>query len=139
MFLKNFFYLCAVDVYVENLLTKLIMQMQKKKSFREKITQLNWIVNNLNDRIDFHEELFQFFIKLSLDYEYAVRQGYPIEKMEMTVEIAELYKMSQIHIRNREKLIRRMQSVQKFIQKNRLSMFVSSRRMNKQSYYDNIL
>jgi hypothetical protein len=113
--------------------------MQKKKSFREKITQLNWIVNNLNDRIDFHEELFQFFIKLSLDYEYAVRQGYPIEKMEMTVEIAELYKMSQIHIRKREKLIRRMQSVQKFVQKNRLTMFVSSRRMNKQSYYDNIL
>ena len=114
--------------------------LKKSKILWNKISRIKKVCDKIERQVDENEKNFLFFAKLSLDYEYAIRDcGYVPVVKDHQMEIKKIFEQSQKYLKKRAYYIRKLQLLQRIIADNNLSMFISMRKINEKSYYDNLL
>jgi hypothetical protein len=114
--------------------------LKKSKALWQKVSRIRKVCDSIEKRIEDNEKKFLFFVKLSLDYEYAVKNcEYVPTVQEYNNEINKIFEQSQKYLKRRAFYIRKLQLIQTIIRYNNLEFFVSTKKVNEKSYYDNLL
>jgi hypothetical protein len=114
--------------------------LKKSKVLWSKVNRINRVCYNIEKQIEDNEKKFLFFAKLSLDYEYAIKNCQYNPTTEVYAEeINKIFEQSQKYLKRRAFFIRKLQQIQNIISDNNLQFFVSVKKLNEKSYYDNLI
>ncbi len=114
--------------------------LKKSKILWNKVSRIKNVCDKVEKQVEENEKKFLFFAKLSLDYEYAIHNCEYVPMVEdHQMEIKKIFEQSQKYLKKRAYYIRKLQLLQRIIADNNLSIFISMRKINEKSYYDNLL
>lgn len=112
---------------------------KQKKSFAQKVKQFNRILRSYEERIKFHENNYKFLVKLSLDYEHAIKSCNYQPSHDAKSDIKAIFAFSQKHIQMRANYVKKYLEFQKHVNKMGFGMFVSVMKVNEKSYFDDLI
>lgn len=114
--------------------------LKRSKVLWNTVSRIKKVCDKIERHIEENEKKFLFFAKLSLDYEYAVHNcGYEPICEDHEIEIKKIFEQSQKYLKRRAFYIRKLQQIDVIIKYNNLGFFISPKKLNEKSYYDNLL
>lgn len=118
----------------------------KNQSLKSKVSKINRLIKEIDEKIVYNEKMYRFFVKLSLDYNTAFqRAGYvPLEvscneNISVSSEVENIYNFAQKYLQKRAFYVHWMLKLQSIIKSNNLGLFVSNARYNSRSYFDDLI
>ena len=118
----------------------------KKQSLKSKVSKINRLIKEIDEKIAYNEKMYRFFVKLSLDYNTAFQRAdynpfYAKSnvKYQVSAEVDNIYMFAQKYLQKRAFYVHWMLRVQSIVKSNNLGLFVSNARYNSRSYFDDLI
>lgn len=118
----------------------------KKQSLKSKVSKINRLIKEIDEKIAYNEKMYRFFVKLSLDYNTAFQRAdyTPFYakanvKYQVSAEVDNIYMFAQKYLQKRAFYIHWMLKVQSIIRNNNLGLFILNPKYNNKSYFDDLI
>jgi hypothetical protein len=111
-----------------------------RKSFFKTIARLRHISNEIDKIVEYHQEMYQFFTKLSLDFRFYLNTDSPNPSIFVTnADVNRMVLLAQKHLCLRNHNIKKLLKLQNIAKEHSLTFFLQNKKMDKTSYFDNLI
>jgi len=118
----------------------------KKQSLKSKVSKINRLIKEIDEKIVYNEKMYKFFVKLSLDYNTAFQRAeyVPLNTKEygknmVSDEVENIYKFAQRYLQKRDFYVRWILKIQSIVRNNNLGLFIINAKYSNKSYFDDLI